>query len=213
VFEILTSRINISSDLGETAEASEETGNAPQTPINATADDSKPSEMSIEPSNVTPPSDRPLDMHVEASNVTPAPIETNVVLQSDTPREANRNVQSGNSEMQVEASSAGASETPNLDPRPPQAADIISVPVPEAGLFVTPNPDTPIQVCPGAPTRVLHETPDVSQPDLAPTPSSPEDDDLMDITGGNGPSPSGKHDPSPSGKHDPVPTPNHFSNY
>jgi hypothetical protein len=145
-------------------------------------------------------------MHVEGSNVIPAPIETNVVLQSDTPREANRNVQSGNSEMQVEASSTGASETPNLDPpRPPQAADIISVPVPEAGLFVTPNPDTPIQVCPGAPTRVLHETPDVSQPDLAPTPSSPEDDDLMDITGGNG--------PSPSGKQDPVPNPNHFPNY
>ena len=189
-FDRFTLSLNIRSYLGETAQASGETSNAPETPANPAIDKTAASEMSVEPSTLTPPSDRPLEMHVEASNVTP-PTQTDDVPQSDTPQEPTPNVQTGNSEMQVEASGVAASDTPDLAPRPPQVADVISVP--EAGLFVTPNPDTPIQVCPGAPTRVLLETPDDSDPNLAPTPSSPDDDDLMDTTG-NGPSPSGKHD-------------------
>ncbi|CAB4034551.1 Hypothetical predicted protein, partial [Paramuricea clavata] len=175
---------HVYTEAGETTQRNEEGTSVPETPTNQTTDETRPSEMHIEPSNITPPSDRPSEMHFEASNDTPAN-QASDVQQPDPPPEPSQDIQPGNSEMQVEASSVVVSETPtpSLVPCPPQVAGIISVAVPEVGLFVTPNLDTPTQVCPGAPTRALPETPDPSDPNLAPTPRSPDDDDYMDTTG------------------------------
>ena len=144
--------------------------------------------MHIESSNITSPSDRPSEMHIEPSNNTPASQACDV-QQADPSSEPSQDIPSGNSEMQVEASSVVVTATANPVPHPP----LVSAAAPEAGLFVTPNPDTPVPVCPGAPARPVLETPDVSDPNLAPTPISPDDDDFMDTTG-NSLSPTGKLD-------------------
>lgn len=143
--------------------------------------------MHIEPATITPPSDRSSEMTIEASNDSTPPSQAGDVEQPDVPPTSENS--SRNSEMQVE----GSSETPSSNiPHPPLVADLAAA-APEAIFFVTPNFPPPI-VCPGAPTRApppAAETPDVTDPNLAPTPRSPEDVDYMDTTGDSS-SPTGK---------------------
>lgn len=132
------------------------------------ANETRSSVMHIEPTNITPPIDRSSEMNIQANTDNPSN-QTSELHVSNPPPESTQEITPGNAEMQVESS--GVSGTPSLIARLPQVAGIISAAVTEAaGVFVTPNLDVPIQECPGAPTRALPETPDASDPDLAPTP-------------------------------------------
>ena len=172
---------------GEAALTSEGASTVPETPDSQTTDETRPSEMHIESATITPPSDRSSEMNIEASHGNTPPSQAGDVEQPNVPPTSEN--PSGNSEMQVEGSSETLSS--NL-PHPPVATDLAAA-APEAILFVTPNLIPPT-VCPGAPTRApapAAETPDVTDPNLAPTPRSPEDVDYMDTTGDNT-SPTGK---------------------
>lgn len=159
----------------EAAPTSEGASSVPKTPTSQTADETTPSE-------ITPPSSRSSEMHIEAVHDNTPPSQAGDVEQPNVPP-TSENL-SGNSEMQVEASSVTVGETPSSTlPHPPLVADLAAAP--EAIFFVTPNFDIPNPVCPGAPTRPptqVVETPDLTNPNLAPTPRSPEDD-FMDTTG------------------------------
>ena len=138
----------------------------PETPTNQSTEESRASEMHVEPTNITPSSDRPSEMQasdVQESGSTPEPSQDNP---------------SGNTEIQMEASNVVVSETPasNILPHPIQVT---------SELFVTPNLDTPTLICPGAPYRTLSDTSDVSSTNVVPTPRL-GDDERMDL------SPSGK---------------------